>query len=54
MGRADNVEARPVRSKCNLDGAFFPCAGPIPEALGALTNLMRLNLGNNQLAGDPL
>lgn len=30
------------------------CAGPIPEAFGALTNLTELDLRNNQLAGKPV
>lgn len=29
-------------------------AGPIPEALGALTDLMRLNVRNNKLTGNHL
>lgn len=29
-------------------------AGPIPEAVGALTNLVDVNLNNNQLSGKAL
>ena len=34
-----------------LSGPLFPCSGPIPEALGSLTNLSELKLDGNQLTG---
>lgn len=33
---------------------LFCCAGPIPDALGALTNLAQLNLSDNQIKGKPV
>ena len=36
-----------------LSGPLFPCSGPIPEALGALTKLTDLSLSDNQLTGKP-
>ena len=47
---ADQVEAR-FSQWCRVDFVVLLCAGPIPEALEALTKLMDLDLGNNQLKG---
>ena len=34
--------------------ALRALVGPIPEALGALTNITKLNLGSNELTGKPV
>lgn len=37
---------------CFTFASLFCCAGPIPEALGALTTLAQLFLAGNRLTGD--
>lgn len=43
-----------IRCGVILFVALLSFTGPIPEALGALTDLMRLNVRNNKLTGKPL
>lgn len=55
VGGVDNVHRSPVHpSGTVLVSGVLPYAGPVPEVLGALTNLMGLDLGNNQLTGKPV
>lgn len=47
---------RPVHGSDDVScrAAFFFCTGPLPKALGALSNLTELNLDENQLTGKPV
>ena len=48
---------KPVRGSDHVCFWWLPqcicCTGPIPEALGALSNLTGLYLPSNQLTGEP-
>lgn len=43
-----------IRRLLIVFASLFYCVGPIPEALGSLTNLTMLDLTYNQLTGNRL